>query len=198
MAPRFTSVTTKHVVRPLLPAPCPVTLPVLLTNIIPEQFPLPRMLLDIDPNRTPTPPPDLPHRAPTPAPGRDPTPAPRRDPAPAPRRDPTPAPRRDPTPAPRRAHTPAAPARDVSPSSRESSLTPMEGSDSDPDSDSSPATVTKILRPSSANIQAVKSLFPDRYPHLTPQEQEQKYTDFRVRIFRIPLTSPSWFCQVPP
>jgi hypothetical protein len=74
----------------------------------------------------------------------------------------------------------------------------MEGSDSDPDSDSSPATVTKILRPSSANIQAVKSLFPDRYPHLTPQEQEQKYTDFRVRIFRIPLTSPSWFCQVPP
>ncbi|KAJ7914745.1 hypothetical protein B0H13DRAFT_2325066 [Mycena leptocephala] len=182
MAPRFTSVTTKHVVRPLLPAPCPVTLPVLLTNIIPEQFPLPRMLLDIDPNRTPTPPPDLPHRAPTPAPRRDPTPAPRRDPAPAPRRDPTPAPRRDPTPAPRRAHTPAAPSRDVSPSSRESSLTPMEGSDSDPDSDSSPATVTKILRPSSANIQAVKSLFPDRYPHLTPQEQEQKYTDFRSRL----------------
>ncbi|KAJ7910165.1 hypothetical protein B0H13DRAFT_2329699 [Mycena leptocephala] len=28
MAPRFTSVITKHVVRPLLPAPCPVTLPI--------------------------------------------------------------------------------------------------------------------------------------------------------------------------
>ncbi|KAJ7851723.1 hypothetical protein B0H13DRAFT_1904971 [Mycena leptocephala] len=198
MAPQFTSVTTKHVVCLLLPAPCPVTLPVLLTNIIPEQFPLPQMLLDIDPSRTPTPPPDLPHRAPTPAPRRDPipapcrdpapaphcdpTPAPRRDPTPAPHRDPTPAPRRDPTPAPHCAHTPAAPSRDVSPNSRESSLMPMEGSDSDPDSDSSPATVTKILRPSSANIQAVKLLFPDRYPHLTPQEQDKKYTDFRSHL----------------
>ncbi|KAJ7880097.1 hypothetical protein B0H13DRAFT_1891972 [Mycena leptocephala] len=154
MAPQFTSVTTKHVVRPLLPAPCPVTLPVLLTNIIPEPFPLPRMLLDIDPSRTPTPPPDL-HRAPSP-------------------------PHRAPTPAPRRAPTPAAPPRNVTPVSRESSLTPTEGSDSD--THSSPTTVTKILRPSSANIQTVKALFPDRYPHLTQEEQDKKYADFRSRL----------------
>ncbi|KAJ7838148.1 hypothetical protein B0H13DRAFT_2367698 [Mycena leptocephala] len=166
MVPRFTSVTTIYVVRPLLPAPCPVTLPVLLTNIIPEQFPLLQMLLNIDPSCTPTPPPDLPHRAPTPAPHHD----------------PTPAPRHDPTPAPRCAHTPATPSRNVTPNSRESSLTPMEGSDSDSDSDSSPATVTKILWPSSANIQAVKLLFLDHYPHLTPQEQDKKYTDFRSRL----------------
>ncbi|KAJ6550113.1 hypothetical protein B0H19DRAFT_1264976 [Mycena capillaripes] len=63
MAPQFTSVPTKYAVRPLLAAPCPVMLPVLLTNIIPETFPLPIMLTDIDASRALTPPP---HRAPTP------------------------------------------------------------------------------------------------------------------------------------
>lgn len=147
MAPQFTSAPTKHVVRPLLPAPCPVTLPVLLTNIIPEQFPLPRMLMDIDPRRALTPPPTV-HRVPTPAP--------------------------------RRRHTP---------DSRESSLTPAEDDDSgDESSDSSSATkkpngLTQIPRPSGANIQTVKSLFKDRYPDLTEQEQEQKYTEFSVSFF---------------
>lgn len=74
MVPQFTSVPTNHAVRPLLPAPCPVTLPVLLTNIIPEQFPYPRILTDIDTSRTPTPPPGS-RRTPTPAPPpRHPTP----------------------------------------------------------------------------------------------------------------------------
>ncbi|KAJ7302700.1 hypothetical protein DFH08DRAFT_826442 [Mycena albidolilacea] len=76
MAPLFTSAPTKHVVRPLLTAPCPVTLPVLLTNIIPEQFLLPCILMDIDPSRTPSPPPPPPRaRTPAPAP-RACTPAP--------------------------------------------------------------------------------------------------------------------------
>ncbi|KAJ7103950.1 hypothetical protein C8R44DRAFT_887438 [Mycena epipterygia] len=44
MAPQFTSAPTKYTVRPLLNAPCAVTLPLLLTNIIPEQFPFPRIL----------------------------------------------------------------------------------------------------------------------------------------------------------
>ncbi|KAJ6619633.1 hypothetical protein B0H10DRAFT_2216696 [Mycena sp. CBHHK59/15] len=75
MAPQFPSIPTKHVVRPLLAAPCPVMLPLLLTNIIPEQFPFPQILTDIDASRTPSPPP-RPHRAPTPAPRRAPTSAP--------------------------------------------------------------------------------------------------------------------------
>ncbi|KAJ6600150.1 hypothetical protein B0H10DRAFT_2231022 [Mycena sp. CBHHK59/15] len=49
----------------------------------PEQFPSPRILTDIDSNRTPTPPPG-PRRAPTPAPRRAPTPAPHCTPTPAP------------------------------------------------------------------------------------------------------------------
>ncbi|KAJ7489729.1 hypothetical protein B0H11DRAFT_2229752 [Mycena galericulata] len=149
MAPQFTSAPTKHVVRPFLPAPCPVTLPVLLTNIIPEQFPLPRMLVDMDPRRTPSPPLG-PHRAPTP---------------------------RAPTPAPQQRH--------FMPDSRESSLTPVESEDSDAESSVStkkPNGSTQITRPSGANIQTVKALFKDCYPHLTQLEQEKEYTDFRAHL----------------
>ncbi|KAJ7448369.1 hypothetical protein FB451DRAFT_1411382 [Mycena latifolia] len=176
MAPQFTSVPTKHVVRPLLYAPCPVMLPVLLTNIIPEQFPLPRMLIDIDPSRTPTPPP-APRRAPTP-PRRAPTPPP------APRRAPTP-PRRAPTP-PRRAPTPGPSRHHPTPDSRESSLTPNSDDDG---SDSSftakkpkSSSTSHIARPSAANIQTVKSLFTKLYPNSTQEEQEKEYTAFRANL----------------
>ncbi|KAJ7866276.1 hypothetical protein B0H14DRAFT_2573546 [Mycena olivaceomarginata] len=149
MAPLFTSAPTKHVVRPLLTAPCPVTLPILLTNIIPEQFPLPRILMDIDPSRTPSPPP--------------PPPPPRaRTPAPAPRaRTPAPVLPRRPT-----------------PDSRESSLTSI----STDDKARKPCSSNQIARPSAANIQTVKSLFRERYPNLTPEEQEKQYTDFRAHL----------------
>ncbi|KAJ7764963.1 hypothetical protein DFH07DRAFT_955792 [Mycena maculata] len=162
MAPQFTSVPTKHAVRPLLSAPCPVTLPVLLTNIIPEEFPLPRMLIDIDTSRPPTPP-----LGPLPAPTC---------PAPTPPH-PIPAP-------PRRAPTPAAP-RHPTPDSRESSLTPAE---SDDDGSNSSFTTKKskgadtITRPSNANIQTVKSLFKELYPTLTQQEQDKQYTEFRTTL----------------
>lgn len=178
MAPQFPGVPTKYVVRPLLSAPSPITLPIILTNIIPEQFPTPRMLTDIDPRRTPTPPP-APRRAPTP---------PRRAPSP-PRRAPSP-PRRQPTPA-RRAPAPAPPRRQISPDSRESSLTPAESDDDDDDSSlAGTKPHSQIKRPSGANIQTVKSLFKERYPDLTQQDQEKEYTQFRVRFFHISLTTP--------
>ncbi|KAJ6553681.1 hypothetical protein B0H10DRAFT_2241853 [Mycena sp. CBHHK59/15] len=170
MSPLFTSAPTKHVARPLLSAPCPIMLPVLLTNIIPEQFPSPRILTDIDSNRTPTPPPG-PRRAPTPAPRHAPTPAPRRAPTPAPRRAPTPAP------PPRR--------RQPTPENRESSLTPIESDDSDSDSDSSRMAkkpLNQIQRPSNANIQTVKLLFKDLYPNLTEREHNKEYMAFRTQL----------------
>ncbi|KAJ7663571.1 hypothetical protein B0H17DRAFT_1143980 [Mycena rosella] len=175
MTDQFTSIPTKYVVRPPLSAPCPVMLPVLLTNIIPEQFPFPRIFSDIDTSRTPTPPP-APHRASTPPPAhhRALTPSPRRAPTPAPRRAPTPAPsRRTPTPAPSR----SAP----TPDSRETSLTPL---DEDDDSDSSfmANKSTLMAKPLAANIQTVKSLFKDLYPDRTKQEQENEYTAFRDRV----------------
>jgi hypothetical protein len=43
-----------------------------------------------------------------------------------------------------------------------------------------PCSSNQIARPSAANIQTVKSLFRERYPNLTPEEQEKQYTDFRV------------------
>ncbi|KAJ7106725.1 hypothetical protein C8R44DRAFT_885989 [Mycena epipterygia] len=172
MAPQFPSVPTKYVVRPLVSAPCPVTLPVLLTNIIPEQFAYPRILTDIDSSRTPTPPPG-PRRAPTPAP-------PRRAPTPAPpRRAPTPAP-------PRRAPASPAPSRHPTPDTRDSSLTPMESEDDDNRSDSSftakKPNSNQISRPTAANIQTVKSLFEELYPDLAPEEQAKEYLAFRGHI----------------
>ncbi|KAJ7469663.1 hypothetical protein FB451DRAFT_1176897 [Mycena latifolia] len=148
-------------------------LPLVLTNIIPEQFALPRMLTDIDTSRTPTPPPG-PSRAPTPvrrAPVA-PTPA-RRAPAPAPPRPPTPARTRRPT-----------------PDTRESSLTPMESEDDSSDDRSPDAPSPKaekqkspsqlqVPRPSGANIHTVKSLFKELYPDLTEEEQETEYVNFR-------------------
>ncbi|KAJ7089603.1 hypothetical protein C8R44DRAFT_751346 [Mycena epipterygia] len=169
MAPQFTSAPTKYTVRPLLNAPCAVTLPLLLTNIIPEQFPFPRILTDITDTRTPSPPPAI-RRAPTPAP------ATRRAPTPAP-------PRRAPTPA--RASTPTRAPRHPSPDSRGSSLTPME-TDDENDSVSS-FTVKKpnskqISRPSAANIQTIKSLFEDLYPDLVAEEQMKEYMAFRSHL----------------
>ncbi|KAF7371500.1 hypothetical protein MVEN_00004600 [Mycena venus] len=71
------------------------------------------------------------------------------------------------------------------PDSRESSLTPADSDDSDSDSSlttKKPNSSTQITRPSGANIQTVKLLFKDRYPHLTQQEQEKEYTDFRAHL----------------
>ncbi|KAJ6576188.1 hypothetical protein B0H10DRAFT_2236582 [Mycena sp. CBHHK59/15] len=148
MAPRFTGVPTKHVVRPLLAAPSPVTLPVLLTNIIPEQFPLPRILTDIDSSRTPSPPPVLVAHLHPPVPV---------------------------------VRLPLHPHVDTD--SRESSLTPMESDDNSSDSSlAAKKPNNKITRPSGANIQSVKSLFKERYPDLTTEEQDQRYTDFRTRL----------------
>ncbi|KAJ7692379.1 hypothetical protein B0H17DRAFT_1133112 [Mycena rosella] len=175
MTDQFTSIPTKYVVRPPLSAPCPVMLPVLLTNIIPEQFPFPRIFSDIDTSRTPTPPP-APHRASTPPPAHHCalTPSPRRAPTPAPRRVPTPAPsRRTPTPAPSR----SAP----TPDSRETSLTPLD-EDDDSDSSFTANKSTLMAKPSAANIQTVKLLFKDLYPDRTKQEQENEYTAFRDRV----------------
>ncbi|KAF8209982.1 hypothetical protein K438DRAFT_1753588 [Mycena galopus ATCC 62051] len=153
MAPQFTSAPTQYVVRPFFAAPCPVTLPIRLTNIIPEQFPLPRILMDVDTSRTPTPPP-RPERVPTP---------------------------------PYRAPTPAAP-RQCTPNSRESSLLTPPPENSEDENSASTAKISNdsdgIARPSSANIQTVKSLFKDRYPHLTELEQDKQYADFRVGYFR--------------
>ncbi|KAF8136844.1 hypothetical protein K438DRAFT_1786520 [Mycena galopus ATCC 62051] len=113
MAPQFTTAPTQYVVRPFFAAPCPVTLPIRLTNIIPEQFPLPCILMDVDTSHTPTPPP-RPERVPTPP----------------------------------IAHL---------------HLLPLA-----------------FVR----DIQTVKSLFKDRYPHLTELEQDKQYADFRVGYFR--------------
>ncbi|KAF8145338.1 hypothetical protein K438DRAFT_1781982 [Mycena galopus ATCC 62051] len=154
MAPQFTSAPTQYVVRPFFAAPCPVTLLIRLTNIIPEQFPLPCILTDVDTSRTPTPPP-RPERVPAP---------------------------------PYRAPTPAAP-RQCTPNSRESSpLTPLPENSEDENSTSTPKISNDsdgIARPSSANIQTVKSLFKDRYPHLTELEQDKQYADFRASLDRL-------------
>ncbi|KAJ7027204.1 hypothetical protein C8F04DRAFT_1180611 [Mycena alexandri] len=156
---------TKYISRPLRPPPSPITLPIFLTNVYFDKLPLPRMLEDIDPRRTPSPPPAH-RRAPTPAPPA-PTPAPPA-PAPAPAPAPTPAPPRAPTPGPSR--------RQPSAESRESSLSPSEGSDSGSQSSQ------KIVRPSGAKVQTVKALFKDVYPDLTEADQSKKYTDFRSRL----------------
>ncbi|KAJ7836938.1 hypothetical protein B0H13DRAFT_1912793 [Mycena leptocephala] len=203
MAPQFPSTPTKYVVRPLAPPPGPVVLPVLLTNIIHEQYPLPRLLTDIDNSRAATPPPG-PHRAPTPPQRRAPTPGPRRAPTPGPRRAPTPpqrraptppqrraptpGPRRAPTPGPRRAPTPQRRASTASLSSRESSLTPME-SDEDDSDDKNTKSSLKISRPLSPNIQTVKSLFTHRYPDLSKEDQEKKYLEFRVKSLYVLATN---------
>ncbi|KAJ7099242.1 hypothetical protein B0H15DRAFT_796058 [Mycena belliarum] len=178
MATQFASAPTKNFVRPLLLAPAPVVLPVLLTNIIPEHFPCPRILTDIESSRTPSPPPN-PRRAPTPAPShRPPTPAPSH-------RPPTPPP-------PRSAPTPAPHRRQATPVNRESSLTPMSSDDDSSDSDSSdsdnsnspptPKSSKKITKPSPANISSVKELFKGIYPNLTTQERENEYKAFRDRL----------------
>ncbi|KAJ7163651.1 hypothetical protein C8R46DRAFT_1036416 [Mycena filopes] len=172
MAAQFTSVPTKYSVRPLLSAPPPVTLPILLTNLVPEGYPLPRMLIDIDPDRTPSPPPSVPG----PPPGGPPR---AHTPAAAPRsRAPTPAP------APTRAQTPVQPRRDLTPQSRDSSLTPMEEDDNDGEENSSGITESskKITRPSGANIQSVKALLKLRHADLSETDQNQKYLDFRARL----------------
>ncbi|KAF8147167.1 hypothetical protein K438DRAFT_1780252 [Mycena galopus ATCC 62051] len=135
MAPQFTRTPTQYDVRPFFAAPCPVTLPIWLTNIIPEQFPLPRILMDVDTSCTPTPPP-RPERVPTP---------------------------------PYRAPTPAAPHQ--TPKTRTPLPRPKISNDSD-----------GITRPSSANIQTVKLLFKDCYPHLMELEQDKQYADFRASL----------------
>ncbi|KAJ7191172.1 hypothetical protein GGX14DRAFT_407359 [Mycena pura] len=165
MAPQFTSVHTRFVVRPLLPAPRPITLPILLTNIIPEQFPVPRILTDIDDRRTPTPPP---------------TPRPERRPA-SPYRAPTPARPRAPTPA--RPRQPTPPSREPSPLS-----SPLSSPPPSPDGNNAATENLSesdgIPKPTLANIRTVKALFEDCYPDLTKEEQDKKYTDFRVKYIR--------------
>ncbi|KAJ7033951.1 hypothetical protein C8F04DRAFT_1260446 [Mycena alexandri] len=184
MPHQFTSTPSKYVVRPLYPAPRPITLPIILTNILPLQFPTPRMLLDIDPRTTPAP---LPHQhAPTPPPHAPaPGPAPPRapTPAPAPPRAPTPAPPPPRAPAPAPAPAPTPRSRRRTPDSRASSLTSTESSDSDSDSESSSnETSRRIARPSGANIQTVKDLFKALYPDSSEGDQGKKYTDFRSRL----------------
>ncbi|KAJ6543230.1 hypothetical protein DFH09DRAFT_1088923 [Mycena vulgaris] len=175
MAPKFPSAPTKHTVRPLMYALGVVTLPILLTNIIPEVFPFPRLLTDIsisDINRTPSPPPASGRPPPPPPPRRAPTPAPQHSPA------------RAPTPAPARA-TPGRSSRHPTPDSRDSSLTPMESEDDDTSVSSFTAKKPKadqIPRPPAANIQVVKLLFQDLYPELVAEEQLKEYTAFRARL----------------
>ncbi|KAJ7105938.1 hypothetical protein C8R44DRAFT_745594 [Mycena epipterygia] len=182
MAPKFLSAATKHTVRPLMYAPGAVTLPILLTNIIPEQFPYPRLLTNIsisDTNRTPSPPPASRRPPPPPPPRRAPMPAPPHPPA----RAPTPAPARASTPAPARASTPAP--RHPTPDSRDSSLTPVESEDDNVSVSSFTAKKPKadlIPRPSAANIQVVKSLLVDLYPDLVAEEQLKEYTAFRSHL----------------
>ncbi|KAJ7260677.1 hypothetical protein C8J57DRAFT_1232927 [Mycena rebaudengoi] len=99
MTPQFTSAPTSHVVRLMVPVPHPIQLPIVLTNIIPENFLLPSILSSFSFSTicAPTPPPGP--RAPQPAP-------PRRAPIPAPQRHaPAPAPPgHAPAPAPPRCH----------------------------------------------------------------------------------------------
>ncbi|KAJ7020207.1 hypothetical protein C8F04DRAFT_1196959 [Mycena alexandri] len=179
MPHQFTSTPSKYVVRPLYPAPRPITLPIILTNILYcpcsspplaccwTSIPVPRLLPSLISThllrlRT------LQRRGlPLHALQRLRLRALRR--------------LRLPAPAPAPALTPRS--RRRTPDSRVSLLTSTESSDSDSDSESSSnETSRRIARPSGANIQTVKDLFKALYRDSSEGDQGKKYTDFRSRL----------------
>jgi hypothetical protein len=61
-------------------------------------------------------------------------------------------------------------------------------SDEDDSDDKNTKSSLKISRPSSPNIQTVKSLFTHRYPDLSKEDQEKKYLEFRVKSLYVLAT----------